>query len=54
LRDELVPIRDFRYLEEHGVRQDALVFADDRHCAGANWRLHEPSRLKWVLRQLRA
>ena len=39
---ELAPIRDLHDLEEQGVRQDALVWAEDRHYAGANRRLHEP------------
>jgi esterase FrsA len=53
-QDELVPIRDLRYLEEQGVRQDALVFAEDRHCASANRSLHEPFAVEWMLRRLRA
>jgi esterase FrsA len=53
-RDELVPIRDLHYLEEQGVRQDAFVFADDRHCASANRSLHEPFAVEWMLRRLLA
>lgn len=53
-RDELVPIRDLRYLEEQGVRQDALIFAEDRHCASANRSLHEPFAVEWMLRRLLA
>lgn len=53
-RDELVPIRELSYLEEQGVRQDALVFAEDRHCASANRSLHEPFAVEWMLRRLRA
>jgi hypothetical protein len=39
-------------LEEQGVRQDSLIFADDRHRAGANRRLHEPFAVEWILRRL--
>jgi esterase FrsA len=51
-RDELVPIRDLRFLEEQGVRHDALVFAEDRHCASANRSLHEPFAIEWMARRL--
>jgi esterase FrsA len=53
-RDELVPIRDLSYLQEQGVRQDALVFAEDRHCASANRSLHEPFAVEWMARRLHA
>jgi esterase FrsA len=51
-RDELVPIHDLHYLEEQGVRQDVLVFAEDRHCASANRSLHEPFSVEWMVRRL--
>jgi hypothetical protein len=53
-RDELAPIRDLRYLEEQGVRQDTLVFAEDRRCASPNRSLHEPFAVEWMLHPLRA
>jgi esterase FrsA len=52
--DELVPIRDLYYLSEQGVRQDALTFAMDRHCASGNRDLHEPFAVEWLARRLRA
>jgi hypothetical protein len=41
-RDELVPIRDLHYLQERGVHQFALAFAEDRRRACASRGLHEP------------
>lgn len=51
--DELVPIADLDVLSDYGVRQDRLKFADDRHVASRNWRLHEGFVADWLGRKLR-
>jgi hypothetical protein len=38
---ELVPIAELNYLCDQGVAHDRLQFADERHVASRNWRLHE-------------
>ena len=52
-RDELVPIADLDVLSEYGVRQDRLKFAEDRHVASRNWRLHEVFVADWLSSKLK-
>jgi len=49
--DELVPIQEFNFLKEKGVKQDTLIFAHDRHVASRNWRLHEQFAAKWLAKK---
>jgi esterase FrsA len=51
--DELVPIADLDVLSDYGVHQDRLKFANDRHVASRNWRLHESFVAEWLARKLR-
>ncbi len=53
-RDVLVPIADLDVLSDYGVRQDRLKFAEDRHVASRNWRLHEEFAASWLARKLGA
>ena len=50
--DELVPIAELNYLRDQGVAQDRLQFADDRHVASRNWRLHEAFAADWLANRL--
>lgn len=50
--DELVPIQEIRFLKEKGVKPDTLIFANDRHVASRNWRLHEQFAAKWLAKKL--
>jgi hypothetical protein len=47
--DELVPIAELSYLSDQGVAHDRLQFADDRHVASRNWRLHEAFAADWLV-----
>ena len=53
-RDEVVPLADLTVLTDHGIAQDTLLFADDRHVASANRALHLPLAARWLGVRLRA
>lgn len=52
-QDKLVSIDDLYYLQQQGVKQDVLVFANDRHVASRNWGLHEKFVVNWLVRKLK-
>lgn len=52
--DELVPIADLHLLSTHGVQQDRLTFARDRHVASGNARLHRAFAASWLSTRLNA
>lgn len=47
--DEVVPISEISFLQNKGVKQDSLIFGEDRHVASRNWKLHEPFAVQWML-----
>jgi esterase FrsA len=51
-QDELVSIADLEFIGHNGVKQDRLVFAQDRHVASRNWSLHEAFVAHWLARRL--
>jgi esterase FrsA len=50
--DELVTIDDLYVLYRHGIAQDTLVFAGDRHVASRNAGLHQPFAARWLAARL--
>jgi esterase FrsA len=50
--DEIVPIGELAYLGDQGVAHDQLRFANDRHVASRNWRLHEVFAAEWLAMRL--
>lgn len=50
--DKLVSIAELDLMDQNGVEQDRLVFANDRHVASRNWKLHEPLVAHWFSKQL--
>jgi esterase FrsA len=53
-RDEAVPLDDLTVITEQGIRQDTLLFSDDRHVASRNRALHLPLAARWLAARLRA
>jgi len=51
-KDELVPIEEIEFIRKQGVKADTLIFADDRHVASRNWRLHEKFASSWLAKKL--
>jgi hypothetical protein len=52
-RDEIVPIADLEVLGEQGIKQDRVVFAQDRHVASYNFGLHLPFSAAWLADKLK-
>ena len=52
-RDEVVPIADLKLLGEQGIKQDSVVFAQDRHVASHNFALHLPFSAAWLADKLK-
>lgn len=50
--DELVPISDLHVIGEYGVRQDRMIYGEDGHVAGRNWRQHQRLAATWLATKL--
>jgi len=51
--DELVTIKDLDLMSQVGVRQDRLIFGNDRHCASRNSPLHRQFVADWFAYRMR-
>lgn len=52
--DRVVPIQEMYSLTAQGVKQDTLIFANDRHVASRNWKLHEVFAAQWMSEKFRS
>lgn len=50
--DQLIPISDLYVIGEYGVRQDRMIYGEDIHVAGRNWRHHYPMTASWLAAKL--
>jgi hypothetical protein len=50
--DEVVPIEEFDFLKEIGIKIDSVIFANDRHVASRNATLRDAFVTQWVLMKL--
>ena len=50
--DVLMPIADLKYLQESGVKSDALVYEGDHHMAWEHASDHRPKMIAWLKQQL--
>ena len=50
--DEVVPIAEIDFLKDKGIKQDTLIFVNDRHVASRNWNLHEEFSVRWMIKKL--
>ncbi|ARH00657.1 alpha/beta fold hydrolase [Legionella micdadei] len=47
-KDNLVTIAEMDFLNTQGVEGDTLVFANDRHVASQNWKIHSQLTINWL------
>jgi hypothetical protein len=51
-KDTIVTIHEIDFLDEQKIKQDALLFDNDRHVASRNWFLHENFAAEWLAKKL--
>lgn len=51
--DTVIPIADLGVISEYGIRQDRMIYGNDIHVAGRNWRHHYPMTAHWLATKLK-
>lgn len=47
-KDTVVSFQEMDFFDELQVKQDTLIFSNDRHVASRNWKLHEQFAAQWL------